>query len=48
VVVDGTVRGSRSVPFGTIANSKDLAIGSKYGQEDGFRGVIDEARLTVA
>jgi hypothetical protein len=48
VVVDGTVRGSRSVPFGTIANSKDLAIGSKYGQEDGFRGVIDEVRLTVA
>jgi hypothetical protein len=47
VVVDDSVRASRSVPFGTIANTKDLSVGSKYGQEDGFRGLIDEVRLTV-
>ncbi len=39
---------SKSVPFGWIGNSKALSIGSKYGEEDGVPGRIDEVRLEIS
>ncbi|CAN5715266.1 hypothetical protein BH24ACT11_BH24ACT11_07300 [soil metagenome] len=47
VVVDGFVAGSSTVAFGSIGNTKSLSIGSKYGQEDGFRGRIDSVQLDI-
>lgn len=47
VVVDGVVKGSSTVAFGSIGNTKSLSIGSKYGLEDGFPGRIDSVRLDI-
>jgi hypothetical protein len=46
VILDGTVK-SKSVAFGSISNTKSLAIGSKYGNDDGTPGLVDEVRLSI-
>lgn len=46
VIVDGKAV-SKHAAFGSISNSKPISIGSKYGQEDGVRGRIDEVRYSV-
>lgn len=45
VVVDGVVK-SKSVGLRDIANGKSLSIGSKYGTEDPFPGLVDEVELS--
>ncbi|MFY9915545.1 MAG: LamG-like jellyroll fold domain-containing protein, partial [Nocardioidaceae bacterium] len=46
VLVDGQTR-SKTVPLKKISNISALAIGSKYGQQDGTPGRIDEVQLTI-
>ncbi len=46
VILDGKVR-SKTVAFGSIGNSKSLAIGSKYGNDDGTPGLVDEVQLSI-
>ncbi len=46
VLVDGQAR-SRTVPLKKIDNVAALSIGSKYGQQDGTPGRIDEVQLTI-
>ncbi len=46
VVVDGQTR-STSVRLKKVSNVSALSIGSKYGQQDGTPGRIDEVQLTV-
>jgi hypothetical protein len=46
VIIDGKVK-SKSVTLGSVSNSKSLSIGSKYGQEDGTPGLVDQVQLTI-
>lgn len=46
VIIDGKIR-SKAVTLGSISNTKALSIGSKYGNEDGTPGLVDEVRLSI-
>lgn len=46
VIVDNKVR-SKTIALGSISNTKSLSIGSKYGQEDGTPGLVDDVLLTI-
>lgn len=46
VIIDGKVK-SKTVTLGSVSNTKTLAIGSKYGQDDGTPGLVDEVRVTI-
>lgn len=47
VLVDKAIT-SKVVNLGSISNTMPLSLGSKYGQEDMPRGLVDEVRLVVA
>lgn len=50
ILVDGTVRGSATVPAGlTVANTSPLSLGGKGTSDnnDQFRGVVDDAWISI-
>lgn len=46
LTVDGTNFRIRA-PLGSISNSRDMSIGSKYRQDDFYLGLIDEVKLYI-
>lgn len=46
IVTDGRTR-TKTVTLGSVSNAVSLAIGSKYGNEDGTPGRVDEVQLTI-
>jgi hypothetical protein len=46
IVTDGRTR-SKTVSLGSVSNVVSLSIGSKYGNEDGTPGRVDEVQVTT-
>ena len=46
IITDGRTR-SKTVSLGSVSNAVSMAIGSKYGTEDGTPGRVDEVQVTT-